>query len=123
LANSASIKTDIYGNITNYSELQFKPNETKTFLQDWISRYYQDDENNLMSRSFAKLREVVITYQVPVKPNGFFQEVTLSFVGRNLLYFAESKDVDLDQYVGRQGSSSFETPTTKRFGFNLNLKF
>ena len=123
LANTASIKTDIYGNITNYSELQFKPNGTKTFLQDWISRYYQDDENNLMSRSFAKLREVVITYQVPMKPGSFFQEVTLSFVGRNLLYFAEIKDVDLDQYTGRQGSSSFETPTTKRFGFNLNIKF
>ena len=123
IANGAAIKTDIYGNITNYGELQFKPNATATFLQDWISRYYQDDENNLMSRSFAKLREVVVSYNVPLKPGAFFREMTLSAVARNLLYFAESKDVDLDQYTGRQGSSGFETPTTKRYGVNLSFKF
>lgn len=123
IANGAAIKTDIYGNITNYDELQYKPNATPTFLQDYISRYYQDDETNMMSRSFAKLREVVISYNVPVKQNGFFQEMTFSLTARNLLYFAESKDVELDQYTGRQGSTGFETPTTKRYGVNMSFKF
>ncbi len=123
IANNGALKSDIYGNITNLSELQFTPNTTATFLQDWISRYYQEDENNLMSRSFAKLREVVITYSVPVKPGAFFREMTVSLIGRNLLYFAEKKDVDLDQYTGRQTSSSFETPTSKRYGINLSFKF
>jgi TonB-linked SusC/RagA family outer membrane protein len=120
---SGTIQTDIYGNITNYNELTFKPNETKTFLQDWISRYYQEDELNLMSRSFAKLREVVLTYNVPLKGKSFFNQMSVSLVGRNLLYFAEKKDVDLDQYIGRQQSTNFETPTTKRFGINLNCTF
>ncbi|MBK9490920.1 MAG: SusC/RagA family TonB-linked outer membrane protein [Haliscomenobacter sp.] len=120
---SGTIKTDDYGNITNYNELVFKPNDTKTFLQDWISRYYQDDETNLMSRTFAKLREITLTYKVPLKSNSFFNQMTVSLVARNLLYFAEKKDVDLDRYIGRQGSSDFDTPTTKRYGVNFNFTF
>jgi hypothetical protein len=47
-------------------------------------------------------------------------------VGRNLLYFVKdkrNKDVDIDQYAGRGGSSSLQTPTTKRYGINLNITF
>lgn len=120
---SGTIKADVDGNITNYNELTFKPNTTATFLQDWISRYYQENEFNLMDRSFAKLREVVISYNVPMKSKSFFNQMTVSLVARNLLYFAEKKDVDLDKYINRQGSSDFETPTTKRYGVNLNFTF
>lgn len=120
---SGTIKTDGQGNITNYNELTFKPNETKTFLQDYISRYYQENELNLMSRSFANLREVTITYNVPLKSKSFFNQMTVSLVARNLLYFAEKKDLDLNRYIGRQGSSDFDTPTTKRYGVNFNFTF
>lgn len=120
---SGTPQVDINGNITNYNELTFKPNETKTFLQDWISRYYQEDENNLISRSFAKLREVIITYNVPLKSKSFFNQMTVSLVARNLLYFAEKKDIDLDRYITRQRSSDFDTPTTKRYGVNFNFTF
>jgi hypothetical protein len=92
-------------------------------LQDYISRYYQENELNLMSRSFAKLREVVLTYNVPLKSKGFFNQMTVSLVARNLLYFAEKKDIDLDRYINRQGSSDFDTPTTKRYGVNFNFTF
>jgi TonB-linked SusC/RagA family outer membrane protein len=121
--SSGTIKTDVNGNITNYNELTFKPNDTKTFLQDWISRYYQENEFNLMSRSFASLREVVISYNVPLKEKGFFNQMTVSLVGRNLLYFAEKKDIDLNRYINRQGSSDFDTPTTRRYGVNFNFTF
>ena len=120
---SGTIKADVNGNITNYNELTFKPNATKTFLQDYISRYYQENELNLMDRSFAKLREVVLTYNVPLKSKSFFNQMTVSLVARNLLYFAEKKDIDLDRYINRQGSSDFDTPTTKRYGVNLNFTF
>ncbi|MBP9873080.1 MAG: SusC/RagA family TonB-linked outer membrane protein [Haliscomenobacter sp.] len=123
IANSAALKSDIYGNITNLSELQFTPNTTATFLQDWISRYYQENETNMMDRSFAKLREVVISYNVPVKPGSFFREMTISLIGRNLLYFAEKKDIDLDAYVGRSAGTDIETPTSKRYGVNFSFKF
>jgi TonB-linked SusC/RagA family outer membrane protein len=120
---SGTIKTDDYGNITNYNELTFKDNATKTYLQDWIGRYYNINEGNLMSRSFAKLREVVLTYNVPVKSGGFLSKLSVSLVARNLLYFAQRKDIDLDQYIGRATRSGLETPTLKRYGINVNMTF
>jgi hypothetical protein len=92
-------------------------------LQDWIGRYYNINEGNLMSRSFAKLREVVLTYNVPVKSGGFLSKLSVSLVARNLLYFAQHKDIDLDQYIGRATRSGLETPTLKRYGINVNMTF
>jgi len=31
--------------------------------------------------------------------------------------------VDIDQYAGGQTSSNLQTPTTRRYGFNLNFTF
>lgn len=125
VSNGAKINYDAQGNVTNYSELQFAPNTTPTFLQDYISRYYSTSEANTISRSFAKLREVVIGYQVPAKwlDGRFIRQASVSVVGRNLLYFAEKKDIDIDQFAGRQGSSDLQTPTLRRYGINLNLTF
>ncbi len=132
IANGATIRFDQDGNITNYTELEFAPNTNATYLQDYISRYYQDSEFNLMSRTFAKLREVTIGYSLPsgLLKRTFIKQASLSLVARNLLYWAERKDIDLDQYVnfGRttgtnDGYSSLQTPTTRRYGFNLNLVF
>jgi TonB-linked SusC/RagA family outer membrane protein len=125
VSNGVAIKYDQYGNITNYSELQFASNTTKTFLQDYISRYYNSGEGNLMSRTFSKLREVTVTYQMPAtwfEKNKIIRSASISLVGRNLLYFAESKDIDLDNYL-TGGQSSLQSPTAKRYGFNLNITF
>lgn len=127
IVGDGKLEYDVDGNITNLSSLSFKPNETKTFLQDWISRYYSAEEGNLMSRTFMKLREVTVTYHFPASwtSGKFIKEGSISFVGRNLLYFAEHSDVDLDQFTGIQtgGYSSLQSPTLRRFGLNLNLKF
>jgi hypothetical protein len=124
IANSGQLNFDPDGNVTNFSELQFAPNDTKTFAQDYISRRYGPNGGNLMSRSFAKLREVVIGYTLPPALLGRVgvRQATISVVGRNLLYFAEKKDIDLEQYISG-GSSGLETPTTRRYGINLNLTF
>jgi hypothetical protein len=44
---------DNEGHITNMNELTFAPNTSPTYLQDWISRYYNTNESNIISRSFA----------------------------------------------------------------------
>jgi hypothetical protein len=78
-----------------------------------------------MSRSFGMLREVVIGYSLPaplLKKTKFIRNATVSLVGRNLLYFAEKKDIDLNQYIGG-GSSGLQTPSTRRYGINLSLTF
>lgn len=123
VSNGVAIKYDADGNITNYAELQYTPNTTKQFVQDWVSRYYNSDEGNLMSRSFAMLREVVVGYNMPQKWFGkTIRNASISVVGRNLLYFAEKKDIDLNQYIG-DGGSGLQTPSTRRYGVNLNFTF
>ncbi|MBC7572230.1 MAG: SusC/RagA family TonB-linked outer membrane protein, partial [Spirosoma sp.] len=130
ISGTGKIVADVDGNITNLSELQFVPNATPQFLQDYISRRYSPNGGNLISRSYAKLREVVIGYNIPqtlVRRLGI-RQASVSLVARNLLYFAEKKDIDLDQFTGGNvfvggGSSDLQTPTTRRYGINLNLTF
>lgn len=113
------------GVITNMSELTFAPNQTATYLQDWISRYYNTNESNLMSRSFVKLREVVVSYNLPssVLSRTFINRASISLVGRNLLYWAEHKDLDLEQYNESESGSGLQTPSLRRYGVNINIVF
>jgi hypothetical protein len=125
ISNGTGISYDNNGNVTNYKEMQFAPNTTKTYLQDYISIYYNTNEANIISKTFAKLREVVIGYSLPQSILGrtFIRQANVSFVGRNLLYFAKNKDIDIEQYAGDQGTSTLQTPTTRRYGFNVNVTF
>ncbi|GAB4031947.1 SusC/RagA family TonB-linked outer membrane protein [Spirosoma gilvum] len=119
-----SINYDVNGNILNYGELKYAPNTTKTYAQDYIARVYGQTEVFLMDRSYAKLREVIIGYTLPqtaLRRLGV-KQASVSVVGRNLLYFAKYKDIDLDQYL-TGGVSGLQTPTTRRYGINLNLVF
>jgi TonB-linked SusC/RagA family outer membrane protein len=125
VSNGAAIEYDADGKITNSGELEFAPNTTATYVQDYISRYYGTDASTSISRTFVKLREVVLTYSIPKSflKKSLLQQASISFVGRNLLYFAERSDIDIEQYTGNSGYSGLQTPTTRRFGFNINLTF
>jgi len=127
VSNNTAINFDNNGNITNYKDLQFAQNKQVALVQDYVSKYYGTDEANLMSKTFAKLREVTIGYDVPAKYLGkHISKITVSLVGRNLLYFYKDKrfkDVDLDQYPQGLSLTSLQSPTTRRYGFNLNFTF
>lgn len=129
VSNGQAIEFDSQtGAITNYDELQFAPNTKTTQVQDYISKYYGTSQSNLMSKTYAKLREISLSYDLPAKwLNGMhISKLTLSIVGRNLIYFYKDerfKDVDLDQYNYGTGSTGLQTPTTRRFGFNINVVF
>lgn len=123
---SGTIQYDpVTGQIANMKDLQFADNTTKQFLQDWISRYYAAEEANTVSKTFAKLREVTLGYNFPssVFGKGFVKGASITLVGRNLFYFSKVNDVDLDQYPGFAAYSTLQTPTTKRYGINLNFIF
>ena len=126
VVSSGTIKYDNNGIISNPSELKFTTNSDKTYLQDWISRYYGTDEGTIHSRTYFKLREITLTYQIPsvlLKKVGVSQ-ANISFIGRNLGYWAEVTDLDIDQYASyTTGNSGLQTPTLKRFGVNLNITF
>jgi TonB-linked SusC/RagA family outer membrane protein len=116
------------GAITNYKDLQFAANTTKVFVQDFASKYWNINESNLMSKTFAKLREVTIGYDLPAHwlAKSFINKVTVSLVGRDLIYFYKDKrykDVDLDQYNYSGGLTGLQSPTVRRFGFNINVVF
>lgn len=128
LANNGKLNFDpVTGVITNYDQLAFAPNTTPVLLQDYLGVFYGAKENTMMSRTYAKLREVTFGYQLPKKllEGTFIRSANFSVVGRNLLYFINStyNDVDVDQYSGREGTSTLQTPTTRSVGFNLNVTF
>jgi hypothetical protein len=127
VASGTPVFDPVTGRITNYNQLTFAPNTIKTYIQDYISRVHGIPEPNMMSKTYLKLREVVVTYELPaalVKKSPF-KKATVSLVGRNLMYWmpdSKFKDVDIDQYPG-ESSIDLQTPTTRSYGFNLNFIF
>ncbi len=117
------------GKILNYSSLQFAQNTQKVLVEDYVSKFYKTQESNLMSKTFSKLREVTLSYDLPKRwlQNTFIEKVTVSAVGRNLLYFYKDirfKDVDLDQYNNSPvAATGLQSPTVRSYGVNLNLTF
>jgi len=69
------------------------------------------------------LKELVVGVKLPNAWFGkYVSTANISFVGRNLLYFAEAKDTDLSQYLS-DGSTSPQTPSVRSYGVNINLTF
>jgi hypothetical protein len=97
---------------------------------------------DIIKKTYAKLREVTLTYKFSNTAFGkksFIQNATVSLVGRNLLYFFPKryKDLDVDQYSqgvygqnsngtyssSPSSSSGLQTPTTRSYGVNFNFSF
>lgn len=117
------------GAVLNYGALQYGPNTQTAFVQEYASEYYNVTEANLMSKTYAKLREVTINYNFPKKwlEKTFIAKASASIYGRNLLYFyknPEFKDVDLDQYNNtRTTLTGLQSPSVRSYGVNLKLSF
>ena len=123
------------GQITNLNALTFAPNDVASTVQNFISgSLINTQEYWMVDRSFVKLREVTITYAVPASllaKSKLFKTASFSLVGRNLLYWASRKDIDLDQYPSGYNDSDrslnnggvLQSATARRFGFNINLTF
>lgn len=114
------------GEITNMKDLTVVPNAKATSVQSYSSRYAGLEELNIIDKTFTKLREVTLTYQLPATLLGksVVKKAEVSLVCRNVYLFFNKryKDVDPDQYT-QDGGSGLQTPTTRRFGFNINLTF
>ncbi len=132
---NGTIKYDTKGNITNWEELEFEKNDVPAQLQPYIVHISGFSEPWIQSKTFTMLREVVLTYALPSK---YFSQkkiegINISLVGRNLLYFSPFKEINMDQYpgdnlrpgVGERDSNNprLQSPTTRSFGINLNVKF
>jgi hypothetical protein len=117
------------GAVLNYNSLQYTPNVTPAFVQEYASEYYNVNEANLMSKTYAKLREVTIDFNFPKKwlQKSFITNASASVYGRNLLYFyknPEFKDVDLDQYSNSNTAvTGLQSPSVRSYGVNMKLSF
>lgn len=122
------------GVISNYKDLKFVRNDSASiWVQDYVNNFYNDPQHTMVSKTYAKLREVVITYSLPSRllQKTFISRVDVSLVGRNLLYFFHKgfKDIDVDQYPGRDQFNNIsrerdlQSPTTRSYGINVNVVF
>ncbi len=117
------------GAVLNYGALQYAPNTQTAFVQEYVSEYYNVAEANLMSKTYAKLREVTLSYDFPKRwlQKSFITRASASIYGRNLLYFYKDpkfKDVDLDQYANtRTTLTGLQSPSVRSYGLNLKLSF
>lgn len=118
-----TLTTDGEGNVLSDTRT-FAPNTTKMYYQDFSKAYHGQSAANIIDKTFFKLREVNLTYMFPEKmlSNSFIHSASISLLGRNLIYFAKHKDIDLDQFNNEEGSP-LQTPTVKSYGLNINLKF
>ena len=91
------------------------------------------DEFNVFDGTVYRLRELTLGYSLPSKVVNKLKlsAVTFTLSGRNLWYLSPNtpKHINFDPEVGAYGSSPIQgieldaAPTTKRFGFNLNVTF
>ena len=117
------------GAVLNYPAMQFAPNNHTVFVQEYQSEFYNVNEAYLMSKTYAKLREVTIDYTFPKKwlEKTFISKASASIYGRNLLYFYKDprfKDVDLDQYSNSNTAlTGLQSPSVRSYGLNVKLSF
>ena len=101
----------------------------------WVnSDYHNVQSTYVTSAAFWKLREVSLTYDMPVKKLfkiNFIKACQLGIVGRNLLMLRPKSNVWTDPEFNTQGGTSNavgyttedQTPPTRVLGFQLKLTF
>lgn len=107
------------------------PNKKRVPANDYRLFGYARNPNAafIYDASFLKLREVVITYNFPktLLQNTFIGGASLSFVGSNLWIIHKNlpyADPEASQSAGNiQGWQSGVMPSTRNYGFTLNLQF
>jgi hypothetical protein len=89
--------------------------------QGIVDQYYQD-------ASFAKLREVSLTYTLPPSLTRGYQSASVTLAGRDLHTWTKYPGIDPEANVNNSATSAATTdqavtPPLSRFIVTLNLKF
>lgn len=109
------------------------PNTTPARIDDYYERISTISEENVYDASYIKFRQLSISYSMDKKllaRTKFIRSATISLVGRNLFFITNGLDIiGLDPesiYTSTGGDIGIEyaaLPSTRSYGFNLNLKF
>lgn len=120
VVESGSVEYDSHGNITSDTR-KYAPNTTAvnyiSFMQttsgDMLNHYFY------YSGTYLKLRELVLTYNLPARwIKGILSEASVSLIGNNLFLLSKIPNVDPDAE-----SDNLQTPSVRSMGVNINLKF
>lgn len=115
----------------------FAPNTNLTTrdgnLTFWTnSAFHNAGTSYITSAAFWKLREVALTYDVPVgllQKTRFIKSVNVALTGRNLLMFRPKSNYYTDpEFSVDQGNATgvtneYQTPPTRFYGFRVNVGF
>ena len=119
VVTSGEVVYDASGNIISDTRT-YESNTTPVYWSDWCQYYYHDvsDEAVTFDASFIKLRELTLTFDLPLKwlSKISVQKASVSFVGRNIGMWSYLKYVDPDT-----GEDNLQTPSSRNLGFNINL--
>lgn len=122
VATSGAVEYDAFGRLISDTR-KFAANDTKVNYIDWVFASYTNgiEDAVLYKRSFVKLREVILTYNMGPKLLSKlpFKSANISVVGRNLLMFTDVPFMDPDGYSGL----TLAEPSYRNIGVNLNFKF
>ena len=132
IPNSVVQIVDNDGNPTGeYAENTTPINDSDGQMQNfWSTGGFDLDRSFIVSKSFVKLREVVISYQLPQSliSRTPLTRVEISLIGRNLLLWVPEENIfidpesttfgtDIDSEFGEFGAQ----PTTRSYGVNLRI--
>lgn len=122
VATSGDVQYDAFGRLVSDTR-KFSPNDTKVNYIDWVFASYTNGIQDavLYKRTFVKLREVILTYNIGPRlmTKLPFKSMNVSVIGRNLLLFTKVPYMDPDGYTGQ----TLAEPSYRNIGVNLNIKF
>jgi hypothetical protein len=111
-------------------EPDYQPNTLQITGQDYWGAMSGISSNYIYSQTNFRLRELTLVYSLPksVLGDSFIQGVSFGLVGRNLFFlykdienFDPESSYSTSNYA--QGMLWYNLPTTRSFGFNLNISF
>jgi TonB-linked SusC/RagA family outer membrane protein len=102
--------------------------------QDWYNKYGMGEggEFYLMDRSFVKLRNITLSYQLPrtLVNKLYLSEITLSAFANNVFTWTHKANHYIDPETSSYGNDlgglfgeTYSNPSCRIFGFNLGVKF
>lgn len=123
---SGELKTDTDGNIIEDTR-EYKENTTAVGWQQWAQNYpyraavTQDESKkfaNIFDRSFVKLRNVSLTYDISALFNSSaIRQVSLTVFGYNLAILKKARIIDPD--YGHD--NDLQDPSTRYLGMKINM--
>jgi TonB-linked SusC/RagA family outer membrane protein len=120
VVESGKVDYDAHGNILSDTR-KFAPNTKAVNYIGFMQTTSGQMLNNYFyyKGTYLKMRELVLTYNVPGKfTKGVFNSASVSFIGNNLFLLAKMPNVDPDSE-----RDQLQTPSMRSMGININLKF